>query len=231
MKKHTIYFTLVLLLATFINSCGVKKAVSYDRFGGGFSDNKSIYSNSVEIAEKAPQMRMENSTDRINKLVLGKSQTIVKIKEKKEQICNTPASKKLNDVFTTFDNNENRKNHKSELVNDNPKILKQSGRLFLVSATVMALGGLIIMFSPVSPLNLGLLIVSLGFIMLCLAFVMALTGWIQKRLQKNQSTRKITFGHVLLGLILLLLGLILLALVILLIVLSGSSGGGMFSPF
>jgi VIT1/CCC1 family predicted Fe2+/Mn2+ transporter len=223
MKKHTIYFTLVLLLATFINSCGVKKAVSYDRFGGGFSDNKSVYSNSVEIAEKAPQMRMENSTERINKPVLGKSQTIEKKLKKIEPICNTFTSRKFNNIFTPLDNNEKRKNYKSELVNDNPKILKQSGRLFLVSDTVMALGGLIIMFSPVSLLNLGLLIVSLGFIMLCLAFVMALTGWLQK-LKKNQSSRRITFGHV-------LLGLILLALVILLIVLSGSSGGGMFSPF
>ncbi|MEK0420696.1 MAG: hypothetical protein RLZZ161_547 [Bacteroidota bacterium] len=222
MKKTNLYLAFAILLSVLFSSCGVKKSIAYDRFGGGFSDNKSVYSNSVEIAEKAPQMRMENSTERINKPVLDELQTIEKIQEKKEQICNTPASKKLNNIFTPLDNNEKRKNYKSELVSDNPKILKQSGRLFLVSDTVMALGGLIIMFSPVSLLNLGLLIVSLGFIMLCLAFVMALTGWLQK-LQKNQSTRKITFGHV-------LLGLILLALVILLIVLSGSSGG-MFSPF
>ena len=223
MNKHTVYFTVVLLLATFINSCGVKKAVSYDRFGGGFSDNKSDYSNSVEIAEKAPQMRMENSTERINKPVLGKSQTIEKKLKKIEPICNTFTSRKFNNIFSTFDNKKKSKNNKTELISDNPKILKQSGRLFLVSDTVMALGGLIIMFSPVSLLNLGLLIVSLGFIMLCLAFVMALTGWLQKP-KKNQSSRRITFGHV-------LLGLILLALVMLLIVLSSSSGGGMYSPF
>jgi VIT1/CCC1 family predicted Fe2+/Mn2+ transporter len=223
MKKTNLYLAFAILLSVLFSSCGVKKSISYDRFGGGFSGNKSVYSNSVKIAEKTPQMRMENSTERINKPVLGKSQTIEKKLKKIEPICNTFTSRKFNNIFSTFDNKKKSKNNKTELISDNPKILKQSGRLFLVSDTVMALGGLIIMFSPVSLLNLGLLIVSLGFIMLCLAFVMALTGWLQK-LQKNQSTRKITFGHV-------LLGLILLALVMLLIVLSGSSGGGMFSPF
>jgi hypothetical protein len=49
---------------------------------------------------------------------------------------------------------------------------------------------------------------------------MALTGWLNK-LKKNKSSQKITFGHV-------LLGLILLGLVTAIVVLSTSEGSGWY---
>jgi hypothetical protein len=64
MKKHTIYFTVVLLLATFINSCGLKKTNSYDRFGGGFSEKKPVTATSESEAEKIGNLVNERYEDK-----------------------------------------------------------------------------------------------------------------------------------------------------------------------
>ena len=223
MKKTKLNLLIFSLLVLIMGACGVKKTYTHDRFGGGFNGNKSVHGSSTKVAEELPELVTEKPVHVEREILFNRLQISEKKQGKRTTLLQDmtelkAVNKRAKSGYSLKQNIGNKYSG-----NDKSKTLKQASRLYLVSASIMSLGGLLILFSPITLFELGILIILLGFILLCIAFILALTGWLNK-LMKNKSSNKITPGHV-------LLGLILLALLTAIVVLSASGGGGMFSPF
>jgi uncharacterized membrane protein YvlD (DUF360 family) len=220
MKKTKLNLLIFSLLVLIMGACGVKKTCTHDLFGGGFSGNKPVHGSSTKVAEELPELVTEKPVHVEREILFNRLHKSEKKQGKRTTLLqDMTALKAVNKTAKSGHSFKLNIGNKSS-GNDKPKTLKQASRLYLVSSSIMSLGGLLILFSPITLLELGIAIILLGFILLCIAFIMALTGWLNK-LKKNKSSQKITFGHV-------LLGLILLGLVTAIVVLSTSEGSGWY---
>lgn len=220
MKKTKLNLLIFSLLMLIMGACGVKKTYTHDLFGGGFSGNKPVQHASEKSIEKKSPLNTENIEKCENKNSLQHQQTGAKqhlyLKESFNYLPAIKCKKKPANVVSSG----KRKYTENNNGNDNPKILTQARNVFFVSASMILLGSILTAFKSYIAANIGAILLAIGFILLCIAFIMALTGWLNK-LKKNKSSQKITFGHV-------LLGLILLGLVTAIVVLSTSEGSGWY---
>lgn len=210
------------MLAILLGSCGIKKTYRCDRFGGGISGNKPTLSKEKTIEEQ-PSSEVKTARKVENKIPDNKIQLSEKQQQKISNIIQSVPEVNVDGKSRNSLRAIKQKITKNQQEKERPKILQQAKRVFWVSASLLLLGAFLILMDPYVLMDIGGILLGLGGILLGIAFIMALTGWLNK-LKKNTSSGRITFWHVLGG----LMGL---SILIIVIVLSLSDGGGMFSPF
>jgi len=222
MKKYKLYFTSLFLITMLFTACGIKKNYAYDRFGGGISGNKPTLSKEKTIEEQ-PSSEVKTARKVENKIPDNKMQLSEKQQQKISNIIQSVPEVNVDGKSRNSLRAIKQKITKNQQEKERPKILQQAKRVFWVSASLLLLGAFLTPMDSYVLNNSGPTLLGLGGILLGIAFIMALTGWLNK-LKKNTSSGRITFWHVLGG----LMGL---SILIIVIVLSLSEGGGMFSPF
>jgi len=170
MKKPNIYLTFLVLLAASFNACGVKKANSYDRFGGGFSEKKPVTATSESEAEKISNLVNERYEDKsksnLSNYVKLSEKQLHKINSIVNEIPEVKTVKKYTKKMAVLKRNLNAAVPNKEI----PNVLKTAFILGGVGLHLIALGILFISIFGFKFKNetLG------GFI----GFIMMLVGWI-----------------------------------------------------
>ena len=191
MKKHTIYFTLVLLLATFINSCGVKKAVSYDRFGGGFSDNKSLITTAKKEAENISNLVNERYEDKsksnLSNHVKISEKQVHKINSIVNEMPEVKTVKKYTKKIAVLKRNVNAAVPNKAI----PYVLKSAFMLAKVGLYFVAFGFLFIGIFGFRYKNetvggfIGVIMVLIGLVLLLLSIILGIIGGLKMLLSRS----------------------------------------------
>jgi hypothetical protein len=195
MKKLNLYLAFLVLLAAFFNACGVKKANSYDRFGGGFSRNKPINSSVVKLSETIPELNEKKYSELKNNNLDNKVGYTAKqpygIKNIVNDISEVKAAEKIKDQIAPIKNESNINSAKTE--KDKPKIMKLAKKLLYISIAVLLLGLMLMAIfgfalEGVSAAgDLGAVLFALGFLFLIISLLMFIIGVIKMLLTPNSS--------------------------------------------
>jgi len=187
MKKLNLYLTFLVLLAAFFNACGVKKANSYDRFGGGFSRNKPINSYIVKLSETIPELNEKKYSELKNNNLDNKVGYTAKqpygIKNIVNDISEVKAAEKIKDQIAPIKNESNINSAKTE--KDKPKIMKLAKKLLYISIAVLLLGLMLMAIfgfaleGVSAPGDLGAVLFALGFMFLIISLLMFIIGGIK----------------------------------------------------
>jgi hypothetical protein len=187
MKKLNLYLTFLVLLAAFFNACGVKKANSYDRFGGGFSRNKPINSSVVKLSETIPELNEKKYSELKNNNLDNKVGYTAKqpygIKNIVNDISEVKAAEKIKDQIAPIKNESNINSAKTE--KDKPKIMKLAKKLLYISIAVLLLGLMLMAIfgfaleGVSAPGDLGAVLFALGFMFLIISLLMFIIGGIK----------------------------------------------------
>lgn len=241
MKKHKLHIAPVLLIAIFFSACGMKKTYQHDRFGGGISGNKPVHNSTQTVAEKLPDLVSEKPLQKESDIVASR----LHLSEKQQQKINSVvqdlpevkvAKKAVNALQVMNQKIKTRVYEKGK-----PEILKTAAKVFAVASVLIVLGIFIGVFGSSNKYDttgsvIGAVMFLIGIILAIIALIMALIGGItmlfsaqfkntnanlaeaSPQKPKQKAKRRITFGHVLLG----LLCLLILAFIALAIAMRGS---------
>jgi hypothetical protein len=195
MKKLNLYLTFLVLLAAFFNACGVKKANSYDRFGGGFSRNKPINSSVVKLSEKIPELNEEKYSEvkkaNLDNKVGFSAKQPYGIKNIVNDLSEGKSAEINKDKIDFIKNESNINSAKTE--KDKPKIMKLAKKLLYISIAILLLGILLMAIfgfalEGVSAAgDLGAVLFALGFLFLIISLLMFIIGGIKMLLTPNSS--------------------------------------------
>jgi hypothetical protein len=187
MKKLNLYLAFLVLLAAFFNACGVKKANSYDRFGGGFSRNKPINSSVVKLSETIPELNEKKYSELKNNNLDNKVGYTAKqpygIKNIVNDISEVKAAEKIKDQIAPIKNESNINSAKTE--KDKPKIMKLAKKLLYISIALLLLGLMLMAIfgfaleGVSAPGDLGAVLFALGFMFLIISLLMFIIGGIK----------------------------------------------------
>jgi hypothetical protein len=191
MKKHTIYFTVVLLLATFINSCGVKKAVSYDRFGGGFSGKRPVTATSEKEVEKISNLMNDRYEDKsksnLSNHVKISEKQVHKINSFVNEIPEVKTVKKYTKKIAVLKQNVNAAVPNKAM----PYVLKSAFMLAKVGLCFVAFGFLFIGIFGFRFKNetvggfIGVIMVLIGLLLLLLSIILGIIGGLKMLLSRS----------------------------------------------
>ena len=195
MKKTNLYLAFAILLSVLFSSCGVKKSISYDRFGGGFSGNKPINSYVVKLSETIPELNEEKYSEVKNSNLDNKVGFSAKqpygIKNIVNDISEVKAAEKIKVQKAFIKNESNINSAKTE--KDKPKIMKLAKKLLYISIAMLLLGlmlmaifGFALESNSVAG-DLGAVLFALGFVFLIFSLLMFIIGGIKKLLTPNSS--------------------------------------------
>ena len=242
MKKHKLRIASVLLIAIFFSACRMKKTYQYDRFGGGISGNKPVHNSTQTIVERLPDLVSEKPSQTegmfvTNKVLLSENQQ-QKINAVVQDLPEVKVAKKAVNTVHAM----NQKIQMRVCEKEKPKILKTAAAVFAVASILMGFGILFIGIFGFQYKNettggaIGAVMFLIGIILSIIALIMALICGIamlfsaqlkntnanlaetSPKIPKQEAKRRITFGHVLLG----LLCLLILAFIALVIAMRGS---------
>jgi hypothetical protein len=220
MKKHNLSLMSFLLVALLLGACSVNKTRNLDLFGGGISGSKPVHNSTQTVAEKLPDLVSEESLQTEGVFLANKLHLSEKNQHKINYVLQDwPVLKVAGNKIKSVHDIKNKIIHKQN-EKERPEISKRAKKVFLLAASMLSLGWIFQILGSYALFNVGAILTGLGYILLTIAFIMALTGWLNT-LIKNKSGKKITFWHVL-G------GLFLLFLMTLVVVLSLSEGGGWY---
>ncbi|MFM7764190.1 MAG: hypothetical protein ACKO6I_00910, partial [Sphingomonadales bacterium] len=229
MKKYKLYFTSLFLITMLFTACGIKKTYPHDRFGGGISGSKPVHNSTQTIAEKLPDLVSEKSSQKESDVVASR----LHLSEKQQQKINSvvqdlPEVKVAKKAINTLQV-KNQKIKTRVFKKEKPRILKTAVIVGQIASALIALGSLFIGIfgfrykSETTGGLIGAVMVLIGMILAIIALIMALIGGISMLFSaqiknistnlaeaspqkpKQKSKRRITFGHVLLGLLCLLI--------------------------
>ncbi|MFN4914154.1 MAG: hypothetical protein ACK5FT_02440 [Sphingomonadales bacterium] len=241
MKKHNLSLMPFLLVALLLGACSVNKTSNLDRFGGGISGSKPVHNSTQTVAEKLPDLISEKSSQKEAEIVGSR----IRLSEKQQQKINAvvqdvpevKVAKKAVNALQVMNQKIKARVYKKE----KPEILKTAATVFAVASVLIVLGVFIGVFGSSHKYEttagvIGAVMFLIGIILAIIALIMALIGGISMLLSaqfkntnanlaesspkkpKQKAKRRITFGHVLLG----LLCLLILAFLALAIVMRGS---------